>query len=504
MKKTLSDHLCNWPDLLSRIKLNRPMIATLLVICSLNLQAGDTLKKGDDSATIVLSVKSASVKEILENLEEQTNFHFFYNHKATSSSEKITMTLDNVSLESALREIGERADLVFKVRGDQIVVKKKPAVSVISMFQREDYFLSKQDIDRVLASSKEVTIINEISVSGQVLDEASKPLPGVNILVKGTTIGTTTDSDGRYSLTVPDAASVLVFSFIGYQSQEISVGSQTDISISMQPDVSTLSEIVVVGYGTQKRGSVTGAVSSVESKEISALAVPSVSAALQGRVPGVFVTNNGGPGTSAIVRIRGIGSITQNADPLYVVDGFPAPNFNLNSVDTKDVESVEILKDAAATAIYGSRAANGVVLITTKNGSKDQSVHVDIEAYAGTQSAWKELDLLKRDQYLDYGTALATNAGGTPPSRFANMNTPIYAGTTQTFAETETDWQDEMFRAAPISQVQGSVSGSTDKSRMYLSFGRFKQDGIMLGTSFDRYNGRLGLETKVSKRFTIG
>ena len=125
------------------------MIATLLVICSLNLQAGDTLKKGDDSATIVLSVKSASVKEILENLEEQTNFHFFYNHKATSSSEKITMTLDNVSLESALREIGERADLVFKVRGDQIVVKKKPAVSVISMFQREDYFLSKQDIDRV-------------------------------------------------------------------------------------------------------------------------------------------------------------------------------------------------------------------------------------------------------------------------------------------------------------------------------------------------------------------
>lgn len=177
------------------------MIATLLVICSLNLQAGDTLKKGDASATIVLSVESASVKEILEDLEDQSSFHFFYNHKAMSSSEKITMTLDNVSLESALREIGERADLVFKVRGDQIVVKKKPAVSVISMFQREDYFLSKQDIDRVLASSKEVTIINEISVSGQVIDETSKPLPGVNILVKGTTIGTTTDADGRCALT---------------------------------------------------------------------------------------------------------------------------------------------------------------------------------------------------------------------------------------------------------------------------------------------------------------
>src|SRR5690606_36366797 len=124
---------------------------------------------------------------------------------------------------------------------------------------------------------------------------------------------------------------------------------------------------------------------------------------------------------SSDLRIRGIGSITQNADPLYVVDGFPAPNFNLNSVDTKDIESVEILKDAAATAIYGSRAANGVVLITTKSGSKDQRIHVDLEAYAGTQSAWKKLDLLNRDQYLAYGTALLTNAGGSPPTRFSNM-----------------------------------------------------------------------------------
>jgi len=348
------------------------------------------------------------------------------------------------------------------------------------------------------------TPLPEINVSGQVMDESNNALPGVNVVVKGTSRGTSTDAEGKYTLTVPDANAVLVFSFIGYKTREVQIGTQAVINVSMEVELNTLNEVVVVGYGVQKKSSVTGAVSSVDSKEIAALPVPSVASALQGRVAGVFVTNNGGPGSNAIVRIRGIGSITQNADPLYVVDGFPAPNFNLNSVDTKDIESVEVLKDAAATAVYGSRAANGVVIITTKGGSKDHKVHVDIEAYTGTQSAWKKLDLLNRDQYLAYGTALATNAGGNPPSRFSNMDQPIYAGASQTFAQTDTDWQKEMFRAASISQLQGSVSASTEKSKMYLSFGRFKQEGIMLGTSFDRYNGRLSVETKISKRFTIG
>jgi len=245
--------------------------------------------------------------------------------------------------------------------------------------------------------AKSSLVFQELSVSGQVLDDTNAPIPGVNVVVKGTTNGATTDADGKYRITLASGNATLIFSFIGYVTQEIAVGDRTAINVSLVPDVSTLTEIVVVGYGTQTKSSVTGAISSVNSKEISALPVPSVSAALQGRVPGVMVTNNGGPGTSAIVRIRGIGSITQNADPLYVVDGFPAPNFNLNSVDTKDIESVEILKDAAATAVYGSRAANGVVIITTKSGSKDQKVHVDIEAYTGTQSAWKKLDLLNRD-----------------------------------------------------------------------------------------------------------
>jgi TonB-linked SusC/RagA family outer membrane protein len=341
-----------------------------------------------------------------------------------------------------------------------------------------------------------------IDVSGRVQDEGGRPMPGVNVIVKGSSSGTTTDVDGRYSISVQDGSAVLVFSFIGYASQEVQIGSRTTIDVSMSPDIHTLSEVVVVGYGTQQRSSVTGAVTSVSDKEISALPVPSVQAALQGRVAGVNVTNNGSPGAAPIVRIRGIGSITGSSDPLYVIDGFPAAG--LNSFDPKDIESVEVLKDAAAASIYGSRAANGVILITTKKGSQGRGLSVDVESSYGVQQAWRQLDLLNREQYIQYGTELLNNADATLPSRFSNMNDPIYPGATQTYAQTETDWQDEMFRSGAIHQTQASIASSTDKTKLYTSAGMFGQDGIMIGTNFKRYNYRLNSETKLSKKISFG
>ena len=177
---------------------------------------------------------------------------------------------------------------------------------------------------------------------------------------------------------------------------------------------------------------------------------------------------------------------------------------NLNNFDTKDIESVEVLKDAAASAIYGSRAANGVVIITTKRGAKDKKMHVDLDSYYGVQTPWKQLDLLNRDEYLRYGTDLVTNAGNALPTRFSNMDQPIYAGASQTFAQTETDWQDAMFRTAPITQTQLSLSTATDATKLFTSVGYFNQDGIMLGTNFERYSFRLNSDTKISKTFTFG
>lgn len=345
-------------------------------------------------------------------------------------------------------------------------------------------------------------VAQERTVSGIVTEASGGTMPGVNVVLKGTTQGTSTDVSGRFNILIKSSEDVLVFSFIGYESKEVPVGSNTEISVQMEPDIKTLNEIVVIGYGTQNKSSVTGAISSVSSKEISALPVPNLSSALQGRVAGVNVINSGGPGTSPIVQIRGIGSITGSSEPLYVVDGFPTGG--LNSFDPRDIESVEILKDAASAAIYGSRAANGVVLITTKKGSQKDRTSVEVESYYGVQQAARLLDLMNREQYLEHGNELMTNAGAAAPGRWANLDQPIYDGAGQTYAETDTDWQDAMFRSAPITQTQISVATSTEKLKLYTSAGMFSQDGIMLGTDFKRYNYRLNSEYNVSKVVSFG
>jgi TonB-linked SusC/RagA family outer membrane protein len=363
--------------------------------------------------------------------------------------------------------------------------------------------------------------VQQMIVSGKVTDDQGAPIPGANILIKGTTIGTSTDSDGKFSISVPDADAVLVVSFIGFISKEVVVGNQTEINISLTSDIRQLSEVVVVGYGTQKKTSVTGAISSVSAEEISAQpAVVNVGQALQGRVAGVTVTNNGAPGSAPIVRIRGIGTVN-NADPLYVVDGFPTGD--MNSFNPKDIQSIEVLKDAMATAIYGSRAANGVIMITTKRGSNNKKISVTVDSYYGVEKAWRTLDLMNTDQYIDFATELLTNAdiykqetkgindpdvvigSGVPARiRLGGLDQAINSQTTQTFRQTNTDWQDEMFRTGRVQQHKVELSGGSEASRMFASAGYFEQEGIMLGTGYKRGDARFNSDHKISKRITFG
>ncbi|WP_461103148.1 SusC/RagA family TonB-linked outer membrane protein [Spirosoma koreense] len=339
-------------------------------------------------------------------------------------------------------------------------------------------------------------------VSGTVRDEKGDPLVGVNVQIKGTTRGTTSDTRGAFRIDVPNASSVLVFSYIGYRKQEITISNQSVINVSLEADAGSLEEVVVVGYGTQKRSSLTGAVSTVTPKEITALPVPNVASALQGRVPGVSVVNNGNPGSAPTVQIRGIGSINYASGPLYVIDGVPTGD--ISSFNNNDIESLEVLKDASSAAIYGSRAANGVILITTKKGSRDSKVRITLDSYVGTQSAWHKIDVLNRDQYVQYAKAL-TSGGGIPlPARLNDLNQPIYAGATQTFAQTETNWQNELFRNAPIAQHQLSLSGGNAASRFFASGSYFKQQGIMIGTDFERGSLRLNSDHQVAKFLSIG
>jgi len=362
--------------------------------------------------------------------------------------------------------------------------------------------LPDRTLDKLERIGWSMTSSNPLAdITGKVTDKNGQGIPGVSVVIKGTSRGTTTDAQGNYALNAGNNAT-LVFSFVGYVSQEVAVANRSRINVTLTDDVKALSEVVVVGYGTQKRASVTGAISSISSQEVTQLPVPSVEQAIQGRVPGVNVVANGSPGETPIVRIRGIGSINYAANPLYVIDGFPTSD--LNNFDTRDIESVDVLKDASSAAIYGSRAANGVIIVTTKKGTSDGKLHVSYDGYVGTQSAWRQLDLLNRDEYIQYGTALRTNAGQPVPTRFANMNQPIYAGATQTYAQTDTDWQKAMFRNAPITQHSVQLSGGNEKSRFYSSMGYFNQQGIMIGTGYKRGNFRINSDHTISKRFSFG
>jgi len=341
------------------------------------------------------------------------------------------------------------------------------------------------------------------TITGKVTDETGKPLPQVSVTIKNTTKGTLTDADGRFTLSAPQGT-VLTVSYVGSEPSEITIDNRSDYSVTLRPSSQTLEQVVVIGYGTQRRALVTGAVASVTGKTMAELPVPNISQALQGRVAGVSVTNNGAPGTAPIVRIRGISSITQNSDPLYVVDGFPTGG--LVNFDSRDIESVEVLKDASAAAIYGSRASNGVIIITTKKGRRDGKLQVSLDSYIGTQSSANRLDLLNTDQYLKYERMLNGAAGvGLPPRlQPANFNLPLYDGTTQTYAQTNTDWQDEFFKSGIITQHNIGLSGGNEVSRFYTSAGYFKQEGITPGVDYERLNLRLNSDHRVSKVFTFG
>lgn len=454
-----------------------------------------------------------TLRQVLTELESKYRVHFTYKNSVlenkvvkpiNTKSTEITTILDELLVPQGLKY--RKIDNIYVIYTAEEKLNFK-LIKHISHTADQDNAVASNQVNALALPQVErlQSYLNpqEITVSGKVASQENEPMPGVSVSIKGTSKGTTTNAEGRYTLAGVPENGTLVFSSIGFVTEEVAVSNRTTIDVQLVADLQSLTEVVVVGYGTQKKSSVTGAISSVSSKEIAALPVPSVEQALQGRVAGAQVTNNGAPGEAPLVRIRGISSINYASNPLYVVDGI-AQVGDFANFDSKDIESVEVLKDANSAAIYGSRAAAGVILISTKKGTRDGKVHVQLDSYIGTQSAWKKLDLLNTNEYIQYGTALRTNAGAALPPRFASLNDPIYTGSSQTFAQTNTDWQDAMFQNATITQNNLSVSGGNDKSRFYSSAGYFKQDGIMLGTGYERYNFRINSDHQLFKGVTFG
>jgi len=359
---------------------------------------------------------------------------------------------------------------------------------------------TKQVFSLIIFLSLSFVVTAQKRISGKVTDNNGNPIQKASVVVKGTQTGTVTDADGSYSLTVPVNAKVLQFSSLNMAPLEVILGTQTTISPSLKPVETILGDVVVVGYGTQKRTSVTGAVSTVNSKTISELPVASVQQALQGRVPGLSVTNNGSPGTEPLVAIRGISSISYASNPLYVIDGFPTGD--LATFDTRDIESVDILKDASAAAIYGSRATNGVIMITTKKGKRDGKLHVSLDSYYGTQDVTKRLSLLNPSQFDQYAIAYRGSKVGRRVDPW--VNTPIYQGASTTYGNNVTDWQDAYFKSGAMTQTNIGLSGGNDVSRFYTSAGYFDQTGTTPTVGYKRYNFRINSEHRISKVFTFG
>ncbi|MCU0352296.1 MAG: TonB-dependent receptor [Cytophagales bacterium] len=366
-----------------------------------------------------------------------------------------------------------------------------------------------------LSWAQERTVTGTVTASSD-----GTPLPGVTISVKGTTRGNVTDAAGRYSVSVPENAT-LVFSFVGFTTQEVAVGNRTSIDIALQTDISELSEVVITGYGSQLKRELTGNIAKVSAREIENMPTPSLDAALQGRAAGVLVNQGSGKLGQAIqVRVRGASSISAGTQPLYVVDGIPITSDSqassdggtnpLADINFNDVESIEVLKDASAGAIYGSRAANGVVLITTKRGKAGRT-NVSFNYQTGVSSPTRMVRFLNATEYRNFYLQAAANSDRideldpADPDSYTSYMNGFFEQFSAGVPNADTDWQKEIFvNNAPTNQIDLNVNGGNEKTKFFVSGQFFDQKGIMIGNAFNRISGRINLDHQASKFLRFG
>ena len=374
-----------------------------------------------------------------------------------------------------------------------------------------------------------------LKVSGKVVDENGKPMVGVNVLVKSTPLGTTTDADGNFAINAPSGKSVLVFSFIGYEEQEVILDNRSEVFVSMKLASNSLSDVVVIGYGSQKKKNVTGSVSKLKNENFDERPINRVDQALVGQLAGVTVKQNTGiPGKAFSIQVRGSGSISGGNEPLYVLDGFPlsvnssnAGNGTfttgnpLDNINPNDIESIEVLKDAAAAAIYGSRASNGVVLITTKRGQLGKP-KITVNAYAGYNEAAKKLEMMNGDQWIAQATEVINAqylaqygaAGATVNDDFATRLAKVGSVNPQYILDPRwtsghpglryIDWQDEIERKGKIQNYEISASGGTDAVRYFVSGNYGKQESFIINVDYKSYSMRANVEVNASKKLKFG
>lgn len=433
--------------------------------------------QASNAQRITISKKNATLQQLFKEIRKQSGYDFFYNQEDIKKAKRIDISVQNETLEDVLKLCFDDQPFTFMFKDRTVIIKEsKP--------------------NEVLWSS----FIQKVELKGRVTDEKGGPMPGVSIKLKGSNVATMTDWNGNYALTLPNGVGTLIFSFVGFATQEIKIDNRTLINVVLKEENSALSEIVVVGYGTQKKKDLTGAVSSISAKSVENLPIARADQMIQGRASGVQVTQTQSqPGGVSSLRIRGTNSINTNNEPLFVVDGFPGAG-NLNTINPNDIQSIDILKDASSIAIYGSRGANGVVIITTKKGTAGQSA-INFEAYYGLQKVRKPYKMMNATEYANYLN---------DAQKLTNIETPTLAKalpyTDAQIAElgVGTDWQKELFQTAPISNYQLNFIGGTPETKYNLSMNYFDQQGIIINSGYKRASVRFNLDKKVGEKLNFG
>jgi len=459
-----------------------------LVFCTVLLaNTTNAQRKTIEDVYVDVRLQDRNLDQVMKDLERKTEFRFTLDNNGVDTTQKVDSDNFSGSVYDLLVIIARESGLSFTQINNNIHVSENK-------------------------NKKEVAIHEgvEIPISGKVTDENREGLPGVTVLIESAGQGTVTDLDGAYQLNAEEG-DVLIFSFIGFQTQRVTVGNQTVIDIVLKEDAQALEEVVVVGYGSVKKSDLTGSVISLRSDEQNHGVNTSVDQMLKGKAAGVNVVQNSSePGGGISISIRGASSVNAGTGPLYVIDGLPIDNSSmttsgggnypdirtptnpLSAINPNDIESIEILKDASATAIYGARGANGVIMVTTKKGRAGE-MRINYDGYYGVQNVSRRLDMLTAEEYQKVMNGLIADGGG-----IADQSVDV-------IENGGTDWQEELFRAnSPVINQNLSLSGGSEKTNYFAALNYFNQDGVVKSSSFERYSMRLNLETKFSERLTVG
>jgi len=441
-----------------------------------------------------IEANNQSVKDVFNEIERNSEYIFFYLEETLDLNRKVSVKVRNEQVQSVLDQLFAGTNVRYHISDRQIIISKDNKATTTPFPQQ---------------ASRTIT---------GVVKDTYGTIIGANILIKGTSRGTVTDANGNFSLENVTDNTVLIVTYIGYKPQEVAIGNQTNIIINLQEDSEAIDEVVVIGYGVVKKKDLTGSVSQLSSGTLKDLKVSHPTQAMAGQMAGVQVQQvAGSPGDAATIRVRGAGSISASSSPLYVVDGYPLGEQNLNSVNPNDIESIEVLKDASAAAIYGSRAANGVVLVTTKSG-KSGKVSVNLDLYYGFQNVTKKMDMMNAQEFAmiskeafntNYIDRVPGASASDPLEMRPSGNRYRYPAIFDDAAAMAamgkgTDWQDEIFRTAPIQNYQLSVTGGDEKTKYMFSAGYFNQEGIVIGSDHERFSARAKIDSEFNNWLKVG